>query len=400
MAVAQTMGHTDYADAWYICGAPTHNQAKRIFWRDLKALSPRNLVTSISESELTIRYWNGAELTVMGMDVPERLEGRALNGIVLDEYAKMRERTWEESVRPALADRQGWAWFVGVPRGRNHYYTLVRKAMADKSGDWKHFTWMSADILPASEIDAARRDMDPLTFQQEFEADFLNFEGRIYYAFDQVIHCKQFPLPYDKYQPLRIGLDFNYEPGVATIMQEHSRKDWESDVVSKTDSVTCAIGEVFIPRHSNTEIVCRKILKDWGDHPGEVHFYGDATGGAKGSAKIKGSDWDIVKNMLKPHFQTRLKFRVPDGNPRERARINSFNTRLLNAAGEVRFLVDPERCPNLINDLEGVVGVPGGSGEIMKDADSMLTHISDGVGYYIAKRFPVRISRTSIEQVA
>jgi hypothetical protein len=32
----------------------------------------------------------------------------------------------------------------------------------------------------------------------------------------------------------------------------------------------------------------------------------------------------------------------------------------------------------------------GGSGEIDKKHDPKLTHLTDAVGYYVAKRFPVR----------
>ena len=39
----------------------------------------------------------------------DALRGIYLDGIVLDEYADMDPRVWSEIIRPALADRQGWA---------------------------------------------------------------------------------------------------------------------------------------------------------------------------------------------------------------------------------------------------------------------------------------------------
>jgi hypothetical protein len=73
-------------------------------------------------------------------------------------------------------------------RGRNHYYETAEKAQAELAelgaeSEWGYFHWKSADILPAKEIEAAKRDLDPLTFAQEYEASFVNFEGRAYYAF-------------------------------------------------------------------------------------------------------------------------------------------------------------------------------------------------------------------------
>jgi hypothetical protein len=45
------------------------------------------------------------------------------------------------------------------------------------------------------------------------------------------------------------------------------------------------IGEVWIPRNSNTPAVCRKLIADW-----ETTSARAATGGSRGSAKVEGSD--------------------------------------------------------------------------------------------------------------
>ena len=52
-------------------------------------------------------------------------------------------------------------------------------------------------------------------------------------------------------------------------------------------------------------------------------------------------------------------------------------------------MVDPGKAPHVVDDLEGVRTLEGGSGEIDKKKDSELTHISDGLGYYIEKQFPI-----------
>jgi len=119
-----------------------------------------------------------------------------------------------------------------------------------------------------------------------------------------------------------------------------------------------------------------------------VFCYGDATGGSKGSAKVRGSDWDLVKQKLYPVFGDRLHFRVPKANPRERVRVNSVNSRLLNTMDEVFMVVD-HTCKMTIKDFEGVRVIEGGTGEIDKKRDPKLSHLSDGIGYYIAREYPV-----------
>ena len=364
----------------FFAAAPTRDQAKRIYWSDLKAMVPKVLIADVSESELRISLKTGAELWVVGLDKPERIEGSPWDGGVLDEYGNMKAKAWPENVRPALADRHGWCDMIGVPEGRNHYYDLWQAAKAGTEG-WAGYHWKSADILDPDEVEAARRDLDELTFQQEYEGSFVSFEGRAYYPFTEPTHCARLRHIYDPAQSLALCFDFNVAPGVCAIAQERK-------LPSGTEG-TAVIGEVYIPRNSNTPAVCRKILQDWGAHQGKVVCYGDATGGAGGTAKVAGSDWDIVRRELAA-FGDRLSFRVPKANPRERARVNAVNARLKAGDGTIRLQIDPQTAPHVVRDLEGVTLLEGGSGEIDKRADESLTHISDGLGYYISEMFPIQ----------
>lgn len=380
-----------WGNARFFAAGPTWQQAKNIFWRDLKAMVPfRFLAGPPSESELTIKLVNGTELCVFGLDRPERIEGQPWDGGALDEYANMKKEAWEANVRPALSDRQGWCDLIGVPEGRNHYYDRYQRARADDSGEWGAYTWKSSEVLPPHEIEAARRDMDELTYLQEYEASFVTFEGRAYHPFDEKIHCA--PLAYDPTDDLIFCFDFNAAPGVAAVCQEQ--------LLPSGQFGTGVIGEVYIPRNSNTVRVGTKLLLDWRDHRGRVKCYGDATGGAGGSAKVQGSDWDLLRQVLRngtedaSGFGDRVTFHVPPANPRERARVNSVNSRLQSMEGLVRLMVDPKRAPHVVKDLEGVRLIVGGAGDIDKKADAALTHISDGLGYYIVKEFPV-IPRTA-----
>lgn len=369
-----------WADAWFVAAAPTRDQAKRIYWEDLKKMIPKQLRTKISESDLSITTVNGATLSVVGMDKPDRIEGRPLDGIVLDEYGNMKSSVWAENVRPALStpNRLGWAWLIGVPEGRNHYYELAQ--IAPQADEWDVFSWPSSDILPESEIVAAKRELDELTFRQEYEASFLDFAGRAYYAFERETHCAS--IEYDPRLPLIFCFDFNVEPGIAAVLQEQ-------------DGFTCVIGEVWIPRNSNTPAVCRKLIQDWEHHDGDVLVYGDATGGARGTAKVAGSDWDLIKAELRPVWGSDLKFRVPRANPKERARVNAVNSRLRTADGEIHFLVDPQAAPHVVEDFEGVTLLEGGSGEIDKAASPKLTHLTDAIGYYIQRTHSIRSAPTA-----
>ncbi len=381
----------DLIDGWFICSAPTRDQAKRLYWRDLKLLVPSILIANISESDLCITLVTGVQIQVMGMEKAERVEGRPLDGIILDEYANMKENIWGDHIRPALSTRgrPGWAWFIGVPEGRNHYYRLAKRSQGKKVKDWGYYQWSAADILDPEELEALKQDLDPLTYQQEITGDFINFQGRIYYPFDERIHANE-TLEYMPERDLAFCFDFNVAPGVCAVVQEQPYHGKDKNVSS---TITAGIGEVWIPQFSNTERVCDVLIADWGPngrrHKGRVLLYGDASGGAAGSAKVQGSDWDIIMRKLKPYFPGGVKRRVPKANGPVRVRINAVNSRLLTADGKVHMKVDPDACPHIITDFEGVIALEGGAGEIDKDSDKSLTHISDGLGYYVVKKHPV-----------
>lgn len=392
------------SDERYFAAAPTRDQAKRIFWRDLKAMVlPELLAGHPSETELSIRVLTGAELWVIGMDKPERMEGTPWNGGVLDEVANMKPTAWPQNVRPALSDRKGWAWLIGVPEGRNHYYDLAQYARSGSDPEWDYFSWPSADILDPGEVESARRNLDPLVFQQEYEASFVSFEGRCYYGFIDDANAAHH-LAYDPRGTLIVCFDFNVDPGVAVVAQEQPLpgqfyRDERGDVYPIVG--TGVIGEVYIPRNSNTEAVCRRLALDWGEHLGRVICYGDATGGARKTSATAGSDWDIVRRDLRgafPRTQYGPEFRVPSVNPTERARINAMNTRCKSGTGTIRLMVDPARAPQTVRDFDGVALLKGGSGEIDKKANLELTHLTDALGYYIAYEFPI-VNASGMERV-
>ncbi|MCP4122222.1 MAG: hypothetical protein GY751_10755 [Bacteroidetes bacterium] len=386
--------YSPYPDPRFFIGAPTRDQVKRIYWSDIKTLIPKAfLAKPPNESNLVVCGINGAELHLMGLDKPERIEGSPWDHACIDEIANVKPTAWPENIRPALSDRKGGCDFIGVPEGRNHYFDLYEDArldMEDPEGEWAAFTWTASDVLPrygrAEEVESAKKYLDALVYQQEYEASFVNFSGMAYYNFDEKIHVGNYRQFYNPQKPIEICFDFNVSPGIAVICQEMGADVFD---IPPGQTITACIGEVHIPRQSNTKVVCNKIIKDWRNHMGLILCYGDSTGGAKGSAKIKGSDWDIIKSTLYPEFGTQLFFNVPKANPRERQRVNAVNSRFVSYDGVVRMVLDGKYCPMLKKDFEGTRTIEGSAGEIDKKSDPMLTHMSDSVGYYIHKEYPV-----------
>jgi len=76
------------------------------------------MVRSISETKLTVWFKNGSTTSRKGAAEPDKLGGRGLKCVVLDEYADMDPDVWRV-IRPQFADlrmeMQYGRVFIGFP---------------------------------------------------------------------------------------------------------------------------------------------------------------------------------------------------------------------------------------------------------------------------------------------
>jgi len=193
----------------YYYGLPTYPQARRVAWPELLRLIPASWITDVNRSEMKVTTIFGSTLYVGGLDKPQRVEGLQWDGVVVDEASDQRPGVFDLSFRPALTHRRGWFWLIGVPKrmgiGAKSFKEFYSRDDVDS------YTWPSSDILPADVILDAKRNMDPRSYAEQFEADWVSAGGSIHYAFDSVLNVSN-AVQYDPTSPLIIGSDFNVDP--------------------------------------------------------------------------------------------------------------------------------------------------------------------------------------------
>ena len=365
--------------AWYV--APTYKQAKRIAWKMLKQMTKAHWASQPNETDLRIELISGGTICLRGADNYDSLRGDGLDFLVLDEYASIAREAWTEVLRPALADRKGRALFIGTPRGFNHFHELV-ESVADQP-DWKTFQFTTAEggNVTREELDSAAKQLDERTYRQEFEATFENLGvGRAYYAFDRAHNVAK--IPFSCQLPVCWAIDFNMNPLCSVLAHFIPTK-------------VHILEEIILP-NSNTLQACEEFLnrtEKWRtDWPMKVYLYGDATGSQRRTSASR-TDWQIVMDFFRRYpnlFEVTL--RVPSANPPVKDRINCVNAMLRNHDGQHRIMIDPS-CKELIHDFEQVSwrADPHGNGLAELDkSDPRRTHVSDAVGYLVAREFPMR----------
>lgn len=195
--------------------APFRNQAKMIAWNYLKyytsAISGRKVNESDLFIELPSKHKNavGARIYIIGADKPDALRGTYWDGVVLDEYAQIKPELWGEVIRPALADRKGFAYFIGTPKGQNQFYEIYQRAQ--RSEDW--FTCLyradESGVLDEAELKSMMEDMTDIEIRQELYCDFTASASNVVIPIDLVTEAAHRLLQEKDVQgaPVILGVD-------------------------------------------------------------------------------------------------------------------------------------------------------------------------------------------------
>ena len=345
---------------WYV--APSYRQAKSICWNDLKdRLIEHKWVKSINNSDLTVILRNNSRISLRGADNEQSLRGVGLDFIVLDEFADIHKQAWYEVLRPTLSDTKGHALFCGSPRGFGNWsYDLYK--LGETNTDWASFkyTTLEGGQVTQDEINQAKEDLDERTFQQEYEATFVNYSGMIYYNFDRSKNL------IDRYKnkilTLHIGLDFNVDPMCAVVC------------VIEKDNIY-VIDEIQI-WSSNTNEMVDEIKSRYKKN---IVIYPDPSARQRKTSAGGLTDLAILKNA---GFEVRCK----NSAPLVRDRINAVNSKLKNVNGKNSLYI-LKSCKNVIKSIERQIYKEGTH---VPDKDSGFDHFNDALGYMIEYNFPLR----------
>lgn len=171
----------------YVYLAGTYGQAKRVAWEYVKEFTKKLPGAKANEAELRVdiprpHLEDKVRLLLLGAENPDSLRGIYIDGCVLDEFGVCDPSVWGEVIRPALADREGWAIFIGTPKGQNHFYNLYNKARTIKK-DWFVALHRASEtgVIPDAELEAAKSEMNEEEYEQEFECSWTAANVGAYY---------------------------------------------------------------------------------------------------------------------------------------------------------------------------------------------------------------------------
>ena len=347
-------------EVYFYC-APTYRMAKDIAWKTLKSLVPQPWVASKNESDLKIELRNGSMIELKGTENAMALRGRSLGGVVLDEAAFMDSAVWFEVLRPALADKQGWALFISTPEGTaSWFYDLWNYAAESGGTDWARwsYTTIQGGNVPPEEVEAARGQLDPRTFRQEFEASFENLSGLVAINFSEENIDKTVKDIPDL--TLYLGLDFNVDNMSCVCAVKVDDELHIFDEVMMVNATTWDMADELNHRFGLTR---KKDISP------------DPTGAARKTAGVGLTDHAILR-------KSGIRVSSPRSPWKIRDKVNCVNTAILDG-NQVRRLKIHPRCRETIKSLRTLVYDANG----LPNKKLGVDHMFDALGYLCLMKF-------------
>jgi hypothetical protein len=164
------------------CAAPTYQDLHDVVIPAvLPRIPPGLIVKPFTNEHKEIILQQDRIIAFRSFEDPEKARGPGLDGLWIDEGAKIAELAHDVAL-PAVTDKRGFVLVTTTPKSFDWCYRKYwRPALDGEPGAWacKYKTIENPAVDPA-EVEAQRKVLDPLFFQQEYESDFVTFTGAVY----------------------------------------------------------------------------------------------------------------------------------------------------------------------------------------------------------------------------
>lgn len=230
----------------------TYKQAHEVVWRQYIPLIPKELIYKKNEQDLLIELNyitdspvtlpDGSKMVVnhdqtkprstiqlLGSDQSDSHRGFKANGIIFDEYADQDPNNWDAVYKHFFTTTNGWAIFMGTPRGYNHFYDLIQFAQDDERWFYLEATWRDSPYVSRDFIAAERKEAEKTgklsTFLQEVELEFRAVQGAVYPKFDRKVHIVK-PSEIPDELTVYSGIDFGYHTTACLFVGIDKDQNW------------------------------------------------------------------------------------------------------------------------------------------------------------------------------
>lgn len=182
------------------CNGAVYGQSWGVFAPDYKILTETYkeihdtlapITISSSKVDGVIRVQGGGRVDAWTLNNPRAGRSRRYHGVLLDEVAFAGPDMidiWEKAIKPSLLDFRGEAWAFSTPNGKDDDQFFYRACTDPKLGfTEQHAPTSGNPYLPLEEIEKLPLENDPLVYQQEYLAEFVDWSGAAFFSIDKML---------------------------------------------------------------------------------------------------------------------------------------------------------------------------------------------------------------------
>lgn len=365
--------------AYYL---PTYPLIEDIAFQRFPALFERNGIPYKLNQQKAVLETDIGRIIFRNMEQPDRIVGYEVAHSVVDELDTLPIEKARMVWNKIIARNRQKAMTVGgkavrntvavatTPEGFRFVYDRWVKNKAEGYVLFKARTADNAANLPADYIQNLQNSYSSSLLAAYLDGEFVNLTaGSIYPEFDRKLNITFATI--QEREPLHIGVDFNVNNMSAVVC-----------VIRNGDPL--ALDELSGVRDTPTLI--RILQERYAGH--QITVYPDASGGATKSINASLSDLTLLRSAG-------LTVLANSKNPAVKDRIIAVNQMICNQ-GKRRLLVNPDKCPNVIEGLERQAYAKNGE----PDKSSGFDHLNDAIGYFIAYKYAIGRGTVSFAQIS
>lgn len=416
----------DYPRANHVVVGSDYDQLRRGFFPSLLGVLEQDLGWEMG-TDYTYREnptpmirlaHNGARLRSMSAELAQRVRSVEIQTLYCEEPQTWHNGNGEETfraiagrLRPSRLSAELYPDMRELGRmtfNPSHVgswlYNMIEKAWKAQGYPCWQFSLRENKLLPrlAEYIQQIETLYPPDRWPVEIDGEWSTFGGMVYRLYDAAVHAGPVPegLPERGLwaAPILWTHDFNVHKMCSVVCQQFTQRQvslglqprsqgppketfrnvaegWQKRVLYAHDEI--------VMTDAGTPDICDEFLKRYGDHARKhgVYLYGDPAGGRGqmiSSQSAVRTNWeDIIARLRGAGIKLTLRIHAQSPSPGDR--VNMVNSQFLHRAG-FGFLVDVDRCQDLVNDFR-LVTYKEGQNEIDKTTNKNLTHSSDAFGY-------------------
>lgn len=245
----------------------TYSQAAQVVWKQYLHTIPKELIYGKPNNDdlrVELNHLSGpiklpgigwikvehnpdlprSSIRLLGSDQADTHRGNKAEGMIFDEYADQNPDNWDDVYSKFFTTTNGWAAFMGTPKGYNHWYDMLEYANVKENGwyfskaTWRDNPTVSLDFIK-KDREYAEKNGKLNSWLQEMELEFRAVQGSVYPMFKRTTHVvepKMVPDQGTDYVTIDFGYARDHPCAVNFIRVDMEDRWWVYDEIHVTET--------------------------------------------------------------------------------------------------------------------------------------------------------------------